>query len=81
MMMICKEVSTLISTRGLDDAPWRTRLRVRLHTSMCRQCRTFKKQLGVLAKAARTLSASYDRELPKNFEAELSDLLTQKRSP
>jgi len=77
-MLTCKEVSTLLSTGGLDNAPWRARLAVRLHLSMCRHCRAFKRQLDALASAARTLSASRDTELPGDFEATLSERLRRK---
>jgi hypothetical protein len=71
-MMTCKEVSTLMSKGGVDDAPWTGRLAVRLHLSMCRHCRAFKRQLEALSNTARALSASLDAELPNDFEATLS---------
>lgn len=77
-MMRCKEVSTLMSTGSLDDASWRVRLAVRLHLSMCRHCRAFKRQLEALATAARTLSASRETELRQDFEATLSERLSRK---
>lgn len=79
-MMSCKEVSTLMSTGRLDDAPWRARLAVRLHLSMCRHCRAFKRQLEALARAARALSASRETELPQDFEATLSERLSRIRA-
>jgi len=80
-MMTCKEVSTLTSMGGLADAPWRVRLTVRLHLSMCRHCRAFKRQLEVLSMTARTLSASLDAEPSKDFEATISKSLHRKPSP
>jgi hypothetical protein len=74
-MMTCKEVSTLMSTGSLDDASWRVRMAVRLHLSMCRHCRAFKRQLETLSKAARMLSASNAAELSSDFEARLSESL------
>jgi predicted anti-sigma-YlaC factor YlaD len=79
-MMTCKEVSTLMSTGGLDDARWSVRLAVRLHLSMCRHCRAFKRQLEALGKAARALAASREAELPKDFEATFSKSLNRKSS-
>ncbi len=79
-MMTCKEVSTLVSTGSLDDAAWRARLAVRLHLSMCRHCRAFKRQLEALARAARAVSASRETELPQDFEATLSERLSRKSS-
>jgi predicted anti-sigma-YlaC factor YlaD len=74
-MMTCKEVSTLMSTGSLDDASWRVRMAVRLHLSMCRHCRAFKRQLEALATVARTLSAADAAELPSDFEARFSESL------
>ena len=79
-MMTCKEVSTLMSTGGLDDARWIVRVAVRLHLSMCRHCRAFKRQLEALANAARALSASVEAELPNDFESNLSQSLKRKGS-
>lgn len=76
-MMTCKEVSTLMSTGGLDDARWSVRLAVRLHLSMCRHCRAFKRQLEALAGTARALSASRTAELPNDFEEVLSESLAR----
>jgi predicted anti-sigma-YlaC factor YlaD len=79
-MMTCKEVSTLMSAGGLDGARWSVRLAVRLHLSMCRHCRAFKRQLEALASAARTLSASCEADLPTDFEASLAESLKWKGS-
>lgn len=79
-MMTCKEVSTLMSTGGLNDARWSVRVAVRLHLSMCRHCRAFKRQLEALASAARALSASVGAELAEHFEATLSESLNRKTS-
>ena len=77
-MMTCKEVSTLMSTAGLDGARWSVRLAVRLHLSMCRHCRAFKRQLEALTNAARTLAASREAELPKDFEVRLAESVKRK---
>lgn len=79
-MMTCKEVSTLMSTGGLDDARWSVRVAVWLHLSMCRHCRAFKRQLEGLAKAARTLAASLEAEAPLDFEATLAESVNRKAS-
>jgi predicted anti-sigma-YlaC factor YlaD len=79
-MMTCKEVSTLMSTGGVDLARWSVRLAVRLHLSRCRHCRAFKRQLEALADAARTLSASRDAELPKDFEMRLAASVKRRAS-
>lgn len=79
-MMTCKDVSTLVSTGDLDDAPLRTRLSVRLHLSMCRHCRAFRRQIEALTNAARALAASRDAEYPADFEAKLADRLRRASS-
>jgi len=79
-MMTCKEVSTLLSMGGLAEARWTVRLTVRLHLTMCRHCRAFKRQLEGLTRTARGTSASLDAELPKDFEATLSESLHRKPS-
>lgn len=78
-MMTCKEVSTLLSTGRLDDAAWRTRMAVRLHLSMCRHCRAFKRQLESLANAARSLSSDHHAEPPADYEAKLFERLERRQ--
>lgn len=78
-MMTCKQVSTLLSTGLLDDAVWRTRMAVRLHVSMCRHCRAFKRQLESLANAARSLSSDHQAEPPADYEAQLYETLQRRR--
>lgn len=77
-MMTCKEVSTLVSMGGLADAPLTVRVAARLHLSMCRHCRAFKRQMEVLTKTARRVSAAFDDELSKDFEATLSESIHRK---
>lgn len=78
-MMTCKDVSTLLSTGGLDDAAWGTRMAVRLHLSMCRHCRAFKRQLEALASAARSLSTDHQAEPPADYEAKVFESLQRRR--
>lgn len=79
-MITCKEVSTLVSTGSLADAPLKVRLAARLHLAMCRHCRAFKRQVEMIARTARRLSVSLDEELPKDFEAKISESLYRKPS-
>ena len=79
-MMTCKEVSTLMSTGGLYGARWGVRLAVRLHLSMCRHCRAFKRQLEALTNAARAMAVSREAELPKDFEVRLAESVKRKAS-
>lgn len=48
MMPSCRDISQDISD-GMDrELPWRKRLSIRLHVSMCRFCRRYEKQLHLL---------------------------------
>jgi hypothetical protein len=38
-MMTCHDVSTLIATGGLSDAPLGRKFGIRMHLAMCRHCR------------------------------------------
>jgi predicted anti-sigma-YlaC factor YlaD len=70
-MMTCKEVSTLLSTGQLVDAPLARRLAVRLHLAMCRHCRAFKRQLDRLTRAARVVASALEREPGPDFESSI----------
>lgn len=70
-MMTCKEVSTLLSTGQLDDAPLTRRLAVRLHLAMCRHCTAFRRQLERLARAAQAASRDFEREPVPDFESKV----------
>ena len=67
-MMTCKDVSTLVSTGGLPEAPLARRLGARLHLAMCRHCRAFQRQVEAIARAARTLNRVFQGEPPSTFE-------------
>lgn len=75
-MMTCKQAAMLMSTGEVDAAPLRTRLALRLHLSMCRHCRAFKRQMESLAKLGRALSSSQGSEPPRDYEARLAERLT-----
>jgi predicted anti-sigma-YlaC factor YlaD len=70
-MMTCKDVSTLLSSGALSDAPLSRRLAARLHLAMCRHCRAFRRQLNVVAGAARRTSAAFEAEPPEDFESDI----------
>jgi predicted anti-sigma-YlaC factor YlaD len=70
-MMTCKQVSTFVSTGQLADAPLATRFAVSLHLAMCRHCRAFRRQLGAIARAARTLNRVCAAEPRTEFEARI----------
>ncbi len=71
-MMTCQEVSTLVSTGGLPEAPLMRRLGVRMHLAMCRHCRAFRRQVATIARAARAASLAFERELPEDFESRIA---------
>ena len=68
-MLTCREVSTLVSTGGLDDAPLMRKLGVVLHLAMCRHCRAFRRQVAAIGRAVRALNAACEAEPPSGFEA------------
>ena len=70
-MMTCHDVTTLISTGGLPEAPPVRRLAVRMHLAMCRHCRAFRRQVATIARAAHAASLAFERELPEDFESEI----------
>ena len=67
-MMTCKEVSTLISRGDVASAPATRRMAVWLHLARGRHCREFRRQVEALGRVARTLSGSFEREVPQDFE-------------
>ena len=74
-MMTCKEVSTLVSTGGLANAPVARRVAVWLHLAMCRHCRAFRQQLEALARAARLVSDAFEAEPSSNFASQIAERL------
>lgn len=70
-MMTCHDVSTLVSTGGLPDAPFVRKLGVRIHLAMCRHCRAFRRQIETIARAARAVGLAFERELPQDFESKI----------
>ena len=70
-MMTCHDVSTLVSTGGLRDAPLVRRWGVRMHLAMCRHCRAFRRQIKAIARAARAAGLAFERELPQDFEYQI----------
>ena len=70
-MMTCHDVSTLVSTGGLADAPLMRQFRVRLHLAMCRHCRAFSRQIETIGRAARAAGLAFERELPQDFESRI----------
>jgi anti-sigma factor ChrR (cupin superfamily) len=72
-MMTCKDVSTLISTGALSEAPLMRRLAVRVHLTICRRCRAFRRQVEVVARAACAAAEALHAEPAGDFEANIVD--------
>jgi predicted anti-sigma-YlaC factor YlaD len=70
-MMTCHDVSTLVSTGGLPEAPFGRRLGVRMHLAMCRHCRAFRRQVETIGRAARAAGLAFERELPEDFASRI----------
>lgn len=68
-VMTCKDVSILVSTGRLADAPMASRLGARMHLAMCRHCRAFRRQIEAIARAARAAGFGFEREPAADFEA------------
>ena len=49
----CLDVTRLVSQAQDAPLPWRQRVRVRLHLSVCAACSRFERQLRFLREAAR----------------------------
>ena len=79
-MMTCRDVSTLVSTGRLSEAPLVRRLGVRLHLAMCRHCRAFRRQVSAMARAARAAAAVLEAEPPRDFESTLVERLRRERN-
>ena len=54
-MLQCREVSRLIASEDIRHAGLARRLELRLHLAMCRQCRNYARQVGLMGSVARRL--------------------------
>ena len=55
-MLSCRETARLLSEATDEPQPLRRRIGLRFHLMMCRLCRRYAKQIGLLDEAARSLS-------------------------
>ena len=67
-MLTCKEIAELVTAYAEGRLGLLDRLRFRLHIGLCRNCRTYVRQLRATAKALGKLPPP---ELPPELEAEL----------
>ena len=70
-MTTCHDISMLVSTGGLAEAPLLRKLEVRMHLVMCRHCRAFRRQVETIAAAALAAGLAFERELPRDCESTL----------
>ena len=74
-MMTCKEVSTLVSTEQVHEAPLAQRIGVRLHLMMCRHCRRFRRQLFRIGRVAGLIAGEVEHEPSSSFEGRIVERL------
>ncbi len=67
-MLTCKQITELVTAYAEGQLGLLDRLRFRLHIGMCRDCKTYVRQLRATAKALGKLPPP---ELPPELEAEL----------
>ncbi len=67
-MLTCKEITELVTAYAEGQLRFMDRVRFQLHIGMCRNCRTYVRQVQATAKALRKLPPP---EIPPELEAEL----------
>jgi hypothetical protein len=72
-MLKCHEVSRLAASEEIARAGFLRRMEFRLHLMMCRHCRNYVRQVGLIGEAARRLmgAADGDAQGVARLEAEL----------
>jgi hypothetical protein len=76
-MLKCHEVSRLAASEEIARAGFLRRLEFRLHLMMCRHCRNYVRQVGLIGAAARRLmgAAGEDAEVVARLEANLIEVV------
>jgi predicted anti-sigma-YlaC factor YlaD len=74
-MIMCKEISALVSAGTVPEQPLERRAAAWLHLAMCRQCRAFRRQMAAVARAARAVALTFEEELPSDFETSIGERL------
>ncbi len=81
LMLSCKQASHLLSLSRERALPWRQRLGLRLHLSLCGACRQFALQLKLLRQAARLYGARVEHDerlrLPKDARGRIAQAMQQ----
>jgi hypothetical protein len=57
-MLACREVSRLVSSEDIGHVGLLRRLELRLHLMMCRHCRNYVRQVGLIGSVARRIWGS-----------------------
>ena len=72
-MLKCNEVSRLAASGEIARASILRRLEFRLHLMMCRHCRDYVRQVGLIGAAARRLlgTTTRDAEIVAHLESEV----------
>lgn len=68
-MLSCREVSNNVSLYLDGELSWRERVAMKLHLSMCNNCRRFVRQLSVLIRAIRFM---HPQASPEEVESVLA---------
>ncbi|PIV81615.1 hypothetical protein COW53_03415 [bacterium CG17_big_fil_post_rev_8_21_14_2_50_64_8] len=74
-MLKCHEVSRLAASEEIARAGLWRRMEFRLHLMMCRHCRNYVRQVGLIGAAARRLmgTAAEDAQAVERLEAEIME--------
>ena len=76
----CREVAYLITSDGLEDAPWPMRLMTRFHLFRCKNCRRYAAELEMMGRAGREAwsADSVDRKTVQRLEGTIMDYMLGK---
>jgi len=74
-MLKCREVSRLAASEEITRAGFWRRMEFRLHLMICRHCRNYVRQVGLIGAAARRLMGTTDEDAAAvaRLEAEIID--------
>ena len=77
----CQEVSRLSSQAMDESLPWRKRLALKLHLSMCRWCRRNSEQMRLMRTMASRPAAATDESTPPDMATSTRVRLMPRRLP
>ena len=79
--MKCNEVSRLVASDAIARAGFFRRLQFRLHLMMCRHCRNYARQVGLIGAAARRILGATDDDAATAARLEAEVLRTVRGGP